>query len=139
MNVNSFFKFFFCAPQITVTMNNLSHILTEHNGINCNSAYKTINLIAISAAIPGIPSNPETAAVTKLIGMCNSNAVPKTLTKKSIRAPIITLVNPCPIKRNILLGAPINKSKQMIPVIKEITNTGANIFPLLYLSTLNIC
>lgn len=74
---------------------------------------------------PGIPNSPETAAVTKLIGIWRPYWLPKTFKKNNKIAPINSLINPCPKKRSDFVGAPINSSTMIKVPIKEITKIGS--------------
>lgn len=64
---------------------------------------------------PGMPKNPETDDVTKLIGTCRLNEVPNAFKKNNNSAPIIIFIKPCPIKRIGFIGAPTNKRITIIP------------------------
>lgn len=87
--------------------------------------YKIICCIAIRETIPGIPRKPDTKAVAKLIGMCSPIIVPNTFKKNNNRAPTRIRVSPLPTRRMGFSGAPINRSKNIIPPKIEITIIGS--------------
>ncbi len=89
--------------------------------------YPTINIsISTRATNPGIPSRPDTADVTRLMGTCKSKEVPNAFKKKRNKAPISTFTKTCPTKRIGLSGAPIRSTSTINPPSIDITTVGSN-------------
>src|SRR5690606_28067773 len=83
--------------------------------------------IATKAASPGSPKNPETAAVIKLIGICNEKWLPIILKKNKSNAPTISLMQAWPIHFNGFTDAPNRRSKKMQEVTTEISMSQLNV------------
>lgn len=81
--------------------------------------------MAASATNPGIPRNPDTADVAKLIGTWIPKLLPAVFKKNNNSAPINNLTTAWPINLAGLKGAPANKRINMSPPNIEMIRIGS--------------
>jgi hypothetical protein len=78
----------------------------------------------VNPTTPGMPRIPEIEEVTRLMGTCMPNWLPKAFKKNKNKAPINTFIHSCPANFAGLNGVPAASRKTIKLLMTAITTTG---------------